>query len=151
MLFDFYALGEDYPGRRVPPGKSASQKAEHVEEAIGADVNNPRFIPYLQLHEYEALLFSNTDEIANQFYDPGTTPEPWSRLAASLRAVRSRFSSPEEINDNPQTCPSARLVQGIPSYRKTLHGPTVAQRIGMVTMKTECPHFRGWIERMEAI
>jgi hypothetical protein len=66
-------------------------------------------------------------------------------LAAALRSA----GSPEEINDGPETHPAARLQKLLPTYQKTLHGPMIAGRIGLEALCASCPHFAGWVRRLE--
>jgi hypothetical protein len=68
-----------------------------------------------------------------------------------LQEIRDRFSTPEEINDSPQTRPSARIFNLFPSYRKRIHGPITSIRIGLETMRQECSHFNEWCIKLEKI
>ena len=60
------------------------------------------------------------------------------------------FWEKEEINERPQFAPSKRIQALFPAYKKTLHGPTAAARIGQDRIRAQCPHFDGWIGRLEA-
>ncbi len=65
-MFDYYALPNDFPS--FDDAKIASdiyQKAEKIENAMGTDISNIKFIPYIQMHEFEAILFSNINKIDN--------------------------------------------------------------------------------------
>ena len=72
------------------------------------------------------------------------------RSARSL-AIRGAFSSPEEINDSPQTHPSRRIVDLMPNYQEPLFGNLAALEIGLGRIRAECPHFRAWLERLEQL
>lgn len=65
--------------------------------------------------------------------------------------MRARFSTPEDINDDSETAPSKRIAGTIPHYRKRLHGPEVAERIGLSAIRTECPRFHDWLTRLESL
>ena len=65
--------------------------------------------------------------------------------------MRDRFATPEDINDSAMTAPSKRVLQAYPDYSKVLHGTLAAQAVGIETMRRECPHFRDWLERLEAL
>jgi len=65
--------------------------------------------------------------------------------------VRDAFPTPEDINDDPATAPSKRIIQVCPSYRKVVQGTTAARRIGIEAMRRECPHFRNWLEQLETL
>jgi hypothetical protein len=59
-------------------------------------------------------------------------------------------TTPEEINERPEFAPSKRIIDLFPAYKKTLHGPTTAARIGLETIRNECPHFNEWMNKLEA-
>ena len=69
----------------------------------------------------------------------------------TLRHVRSRFSSPEDINDNWDTAPSRRIARAMPRYRKVVHGPLVAGETGLDAIRRECRRFNAWMERLETL
>ena len=118
-------------------GTTAAEKVCFVEESWEADISDKKFSAYLSLHEFEALLFSKPQEIADGFAHP--------ELAGKLQNIRNGFRSPEEINDHPDTAPSARLQQMYPRYSKTFFGALIAGRIGIDQMCAECEHFAEWV------
>ncbi len=64
-------------------------------------------------------------------------------------AIRREVGTPEEIDDRPEYAPSKRIVNLFPGYRKPLHGPLTAGRIGLDRIRDECPHFAAWVARLE--
>ena len=150
-MLDFYGLGEGFPGTPVPPNMVNLAKVARVEQAIKADIcelvpdlrPDLRFLPYIQLHEYEGLLFSDPPAFANAIDQP--------HLAGAFQRVRDDFPTPEDINDDPLTAPSKRVLQAHRSYRKVLHGTIAARAIGIAAMRRECTHFRAWIEQLGAL
>ena len=150
-MLDFYGLGEGFPGTPVPPGLSNVAKVTHIEQAVKADIYelipdlrpDIRFLPYIQLHEYEGLLFSDPSRFATAINQP--------QLAQAFQRVRDDFPTPEDIDDDPATAPSKRILQTHRSYRKVVDGTIGALRIGIETMRRECPHFRDWIERLKSL
>jgi hypothetical protein len=150
-LLDYYALPADYPKRRGPVGSTAAQKASCVERAIEADLGNPsRLQVHLTVHDFEGPLFADVGAIADQFEDRQAEPQAWARLQRALISEQAG-REPEEINDSPETCPSARLKRVIPNYRKTIHSTAISERIGVLEMANRCPHFRTWIERLQSL
>jgi hypothetical protein len=144
-LFDFYALPGDFPGKAsadYPTRGSGRQKAQFLETALDQDICQRNFIPNLLVHEFEALLFVRVEAFA------GWTNED--RVLEPLRAV-SATTEPEDINDSPQTAPSKRILAAMPGYQKTLHGPLIACDIGLDAMRAGCPHFAGWLNRIESL
>lgn len=144
-LFDLYALPGDFPGKAsadYPAMGSGRQKAEFLEAALAQDIGQRNFIPNLLVHEFEALLFVRVEAFAD-WTDDDDVLEP-------LRTV-SATTAPEDINDSPQTAPSKRILVAMPGYQKTLHGPLIACEIGLDAMRTGCPHFSQWVERIESL
>ena len=148
-MIDFQGLGSDFPGREQPAGGTALAKVLWVEEAMRRDLNEARYLPYLSLHEFEALLFTRPGSIAAVLHKP--------KLAKSLQNIREDYpQTPEEINDSPATSPSARIESACEQlfgsarvFQKRTHGPMIAARIGLETIRAECPHFNDWISKLE--
>jgi hypothetical protein len=146
-MFDLYGLPHDFPGwdeaQRVA---TPAERVKVLEQALGAAIGVPRFLPYLQLHEFEAILF--TDVHAT---DRVLSASPGRSKFKELQAIRQSVQSPEEIDDSPQTSPSHRLATLYPHYDKAFHGQLIAQSIGLNAARQECPHFHDWLSRLEAL
>lgn len=144
-MMDFYGLPADFPGMETLPPQSArgARRAQHLEAALHAEFGDPRFLPYLSVHEFEALLLAEPDRLEKEL--PGT------RLTTALTSAVSEAGSPEEVNDGAETHPAARIRRLAPRYRKAITGPVVAARIGLPTMRQKCPHFSAWVEKLEAL
>ena len=71
--------------------------------------------------------------------------------ATHLLAVRLGFATPEDINDHALTAPSKRIANAIPRYRKVLHGPILADALGLETIRAECARFNTWMTRLESL
>jgi hypothetical protein len=150
-MFDLYGLEPGFPGTEPQIDLMASQKAIHIEKAILQDIVSDnsglraeeRLIPYLQVHEYEGLLFSDTTAFAGALGQPS--------LGTQLAQIRSQFNTPEDINEDPGKAPSKRVVGIYSQYKKVIEGTLAAQRIGVNRMHAECPHFRNWIDRLAAL
>lgn len=150
-MFDLYGLGEGFPGTPLPSNLPNIDKVTRIEQAVKADIvaeiaefrPDTRFLPYLQLHEYEGLLFSDPNAFASGIGQQ--------HLSRQFEQVRRAFPTPEDINDDPNTAPSKRVRGAYPAYRKVLDGTLAAQSVGIAKMRQECPHFRGWIESLEAL
>lgn len=143
-MFDLYALSSDFPMYDSSIGaRSSVQKIKILEEALKNNISNQRFIPYIQLHEFEGLLFSNVeviDEVLKPYHE-------YSRLQ-DLRSIKDQFNTPEEINDGFETAPSKRIINLFKSYQKVTYGYQIAQRIGIDVIRKECPHFNEWIVKL---
>lgn len=110
-----------------------------LESAIATDINFPNFIPYIQKHEFEALLFSSNVGFENLYED---------NVISETASVIKEYQNPEEINSRPIFAPSKRLVSIIGSYEKVFEGNMIALEVGINTMLEKCPRFRNWIEKL---
>ncbi|HEX8439477.1 DUF4276 family protein [Archangium sp.] len=143
-MLDYYGLPDDFPGLTDRPTGNCYQRVEHVERAFQTDIAHPRFLPYLALHEFEALLFTEPARCTSVFFDvPGAIE--------SMQAIRAGVASPEEINEGPTTAPSKRIQKVFPGYQKTLHGPLATIEYGLAPLRAACPHFHKWVSALEAL
>lgn len=145
-MFDLYGLPVDFPGSGEASSVSDPyERVEVLESALSQDVSDRRFIPYIQLHEFEALLFASPRMLETQFHH---RREEIDRLVETASA----FDSPELIDDGKNTAPSKRIISMIPEYerRKVSAGPIVAAQIGLPTLRTKCKHFGEWLSRLES-
>lgn len=140
-LFDLYAVPRETPGLLDAPRSPPHERVAHVERAIHRDVGRGNLRVYLQLHEFEALLFADIARLVDALPDTRAVPR--------LLRARDEFPSPEHIDDHPATRPSQRLLDAEPRYRKPLHGPITASAIGFAKLRAECPHFRDWLSDVE--
>jgi hypothetical protein len=143
-MLDYYGLPDDVPGLADRPPGTCYQRVEHVERAFREDIEHPRFLPYLALHEFEALLFTDPTRCDWVFSEA-------TGLLESMQAIRASVTSPEEINEGPTTAPSKRLLKLFPGYQKTLHGPMAAGAQGLGPLRAACPHFHQWVSALEAL
>lgn len=145
MMFDFYGWPQNYPGRDCSPSRNDPYAAvEHLEAALAEDLRLPRFIPYLSLHETEALVFASPSEV-NAQHPRGDIEHAVERMLAQAGG------EPELVNDSPHTSPSHRLQRlwRPARYGKTTDGVAILQRIGLPRLRSVCPHFDDWMRRLE--
>jgi hypothetical protein len=150
-MFDFYAMPDSWPGRKAAKRLRHDRKAPSVEAAIKSDIaaefgtawNPDRLWPYIQMHEFEALLFAKPDVLCQVMSEPDVSDD--------LQAIRDEFADPERINDSPNSAPSKRIEEFFARYRKPLHGVLAAKRITLEVMRSECPHFNEWLEMLEEL
>jgi len=145
-MFDLYALPNDFPGfEEAFTKKSPYEKIEVLEQALFADINDQRFIPYIQLHEFEALLFSKLSMLELEYFDHDKELKQLEKILISFS------NNPELINDKPETAPSKRIIKLIPEYggNKVNVGAVIASLIGMEHLRKACQHFNEWIIKLE--
>jgi len=146
-MFDLYGLPRDFPGYDKASGKpDVFARVVALEAALLEDIDDSRFIPYIQLHEFEALLLSDPNAFACRYPDHARQIERLEQLCA-------RFDSPEHIDDGQQSAPSKRIGEEIPEYirAKPTAGPIIAATIGLMTIREKCPHFNDWLTRLEGL
>ncbi len=148
---DYYGL-KDWPEKDMIQANSTPRQIADIlndaaKNAICEKVNddlNPhqRFIPFMAVHEFEALLFSDSAILAKELGISRT----------DIDNVLTKFGEePERINSNPLTAPSKRLEGWKESYKKTVDGIDIAEKIGLSTMRAKCPLFDEWLKAIETL
>lgn len=150
LLIDYYGIKEQFQF----PGWEDSFKIENKQDRIHfllkkmkmdiPDDLRYRFYPYIQLHEFEGLLFSDISAFKDSFEED----------EANFKEIEStilQFDSPEDINSSPKTAPSKRLIMAIPGYDKVVYGSCLAEKIGLDTIRSKCPLFNEWLTSLEKI
>ncbi len=147
-MIDFYALPTDFPEYSF--AKSIINKTHRVsvlEEAIRKDVEKEKgrelfnLLPYIQLHEFEALVFSSIKSFRKVYDDSEIN-------FTELQRIIEVHSNPEDINDDPETAPSKRLKKLIKGYNKVIAGNLILEETGIEEIMARCPGFRGWVESL---
>lgn len=139
-MFDFYALPSDFYKtykNEYESQNSGLDKVNLIEHKMQEDINQNHFIANIMLHEFEALLFSDTQKFLNWFQDE----DALQRLCLTI--------PPEEINQHPSTSPSKRILDAFPNYDKVIHGFCIADDIGLDVIRAHCPHFNDWLNKLE--
>lgn len=157
MMIDYFRLHPQWPGlpqltQRMQAGASLTlqEKAQVLNTATLQAVQQAlpqvkdieqRFIPYIQMHEYEALLFSEQQRLAQCL----------GIEESKIQHVLAQYETPEHINTNPQRAPAEQIKNLINSrkYRKRRDGIDIAQKIGLSAMRQQCWLFNAWVEQLE--
>jgi hypothetical protein len=149
VMVDYYAMPLDWPGRQLAATQTGSaarasivqsQMAQEVANEMGAGFDPRRFVPFVLMHEFEALLFSDCKSFADLIGNPA--------LEASMQAIIAECGAPEDIDDSPHTAPSKRLKAILPGYEKVVLGTLAALEMGVETIRQNCPNFRDWTDRL---
>lgn len=147
-MFDFYALPEEFPGWSDAIKMSDPyEKVAHLEAELKKDIGDRRFIPYIQLHEFEALIFVDPAKLTDIFFEAQNS-------IATFEQITEKFNgNPELINEGPETAPSQRIIKVIPAYKfqKPTAGAGAVGNTGIPKLKERCRHFREWIEQLESL
>lgn len=142
-MIDYYGFNQLAPFKGSVAGRNCFEKVSSLEALFKEDIKNPKFRPYLELHEFEAMVFVSPDEIIKTMIKP--------EKAEEINDIKNQFTSPEEIDDGPKTAPSKRLERIFPSYRKTLHSTMITSKIGLENIRSECKHFDNWVKMIETM
>lgn len=147
-MLDLYGLYRDFPGTTEANAArhTLQQRVSRLEQAFAADIGDDRLIPYVQVHEFEAILLCEP-EVLSRFYPDA------SRKIARLTAEIAEFESPERINDGPQTAPSKRIGAYFEDFEsaKTTIAAEIAPHIALATVRAKCPHFDAWLSLLETL
>lgn len=149
-FFDLYGLSGDFPGRieaaLITDAIARSDTVEKVLQRVVVEevgCRPDRFFAHIQPYEFEALIFSDVEQMS-------IVERDWEHHISHLKGVRESVKSPEYINDGRDTHPSARLAT-LPGYRKVFHGTTITSQIGLDRIRSECQHFDQWLAYIEAL
>lgn len=144
-LIDFFRIPNTVPKyNEVGSFNQVDDRISHLEQAMQEDINDERFIAYIQKHEFEALLFSSNEGFEFQFDN--------AKMISQLKEIINEFINPEEINSRPEYSPSNRIINILKSYGikydKPEDGETISLVVGIDAMIERCPRFKAWIERI---
>ena len=129
--------------REEKKGKARNRLSEKILDCVKSSLRG-RLIPYVQMYEFEGLLFSSPEAIESNI-------PPHRGLSDWARGVVNGFDGrPELINDSEHSAPSKRLESKM-EYRKTIHGPLVAKEIGLSALRGKCPNFGEWLSELESL
>ena len=152
-FFDFYGLDSNFPGKKEALAFKTSRKRsmtllnafqQKLDEVFGDNYKDKcRIVPYVQMHEFEALLFSDPKALAESLEQK--------RLKTQFESICQRYETPEDINNSPQTAPSKQIEKFFPGYGKPTGPIIAAKQIGLETMRRECPLFNEWLEKLEKL
>ena len=147
-FFDYYGVKtKKFPNWKETVGINKANVRERIEilengmlEEIDTNLRY-RFIPYVQLHEFEALLFNNIEVFDEMFefeqYD-----------SDELLNIFAEYPDTEMIEQGTETTNSQRLIKIIPAYRKVIQGNAIAEKIGIEQIRQKNKHFNDWIEQL---
>lgn len=141
--YDYVTTFYDFYGFK---GKSLGETKDTLEQKILSHAHSsiqPKLVPYIQMYEFEGLLFSYPDLMQAGLAEDGV--ESW-----ATTVLNEFHGNPEKINDSPQTAPSRRL-ESKTGYRKTTHGPNIAELIGIERLRQRCSGFNEWLNKIESL
>ncbi len=147
-LLDFFQIPTSVPNyKEMNQVVSTDDKIDVLLKGMRDDINDSRFIPYIQKYEFEALLFSSNEGFKEMYDKP--------QIYQSTKAIIDNYDNPEEINNHPNTAPSKRLInilaENEEKYDKVYAGNLIVETIGIETILEKCPRFKAWIDHLEKL
>lgn len=143
-MLDYYKLPQDFPGvatcNETEPCKIAAYIEDEVYKDLKNEISSITFFPYIQMHEYESLLFSDVSQFRNCQGMSKT-------MVNMLEKQVMEFESPEHVNNSEQTAPSKRILSIYPAYQKVSDGTMIAENIGIEKIMGKCLHFAEWVRK----
>jgi hypothetical protein len=151
-MFDLYALPEDFPdyakaAHEKDPYRRVALLETALQEDIKRELDDPRFFPYIQLHEFEALILADPEQLSRGYM------EHTAQIQRLVEMVAREGGNPELIDSGKTTAPSKRIIAEIPEYKgsKATVGPMVVEEIGIPRLREKCAHFAEWLQRLEKL
>jgi hypothetical protein len=150
LLVDFYGIHSKWPeldaarAQRTPHDKARCFTDDLMERILASFPErrpDKRFIPYVAMHEFEAMLFSNPEILADAI---GVNE-------SDIKDILNECGEPENINDSSSTAPSKRLQSLSLRFKKTTTGIDIAKRIGVGAIRQACPLFDQWLKTIESL
>jgi hypothetical protein len=155
-MFDYFRIDSLWPGKKEVDQQirngatlTANDKAELLEASTYKNIKTAfsefhsenRFIPYIEMHEFEALLFSDVNILAEK-----------SKIdVLQIQKIIEEYQNQEEINDDPVKSPAKRLKTLNHTYQKVVVGKVIAEAIGIPSIRKKCAHFNAWLTKLEAL
>lgn len=149
QFFDYYGLKE-WPNLHNITTQTHAEIAqllnnttlEQIVQRYGSYQAGNRFIPYIAMHEFESLLFSDEKILANA-------------LSVDINVINNIIDEngePEKINNSRETAPSKRLnsLKASGEFKKTVEGIAIAKQIGIEKMRQRCHLFNEWLDKIES-
>ncbi|MBH0027758.1 DUF4276 family protein [Pseudoalteromonas sp. SWN29] len=141
--FDYVTTFYDFYGfKNKVAGETKLSLEMRILNAVGENIRG-RLIPFVQMYEFEGILFSCPKSFALIMRQANL--KEWAD--GLLQEFRG---DPEKINNSPQTAPSKRIMSVV-RYRKTTHGPRIAEAIGVEAIRNKCSGFNEWLHKIEKI
>lgn len=154
-MFDFYELPSDFPGKEDNAKPTDIYPlVEYLEKCFARDIEKQckgTFIPHIQLHEFESLVFAGLDQLKFLKQESSKTEKAINQLKEQLRKCGN---NPEMVNNSYHTAPSRRLEKAFvefAKYSKIVDGNDTVELVTIPVLKERCRHFGEWIDKLEEL
>jgi len=149
-FIDYYALPNDFPRfSEAQKYFEPYQRVERLEKAFAERIHSSRFLPYIQLHEFETLVLCGYQYLAAYYPD-------CKGLEEKLKKEFTSQENPEFIDGGTTTAPSKRILKLLEStykkkYNKPFMGAYVTAQVGIERLRELCFHFNQWVAQIIAL
>lgn len=142
MMIDYFRLPSNVP-IPVDIGNLSSDYAiaDAIQDCIAMDIGDTRFVPYIQMHEFEAFLFAAHTGFDYCYGDRD-------KRCVLLHEIVDQYDNPEDINSSPAGAPSKRILAIIPEYDKVIDGNLIILQNGIDAILEKCPRFKSWVDNI---
>ncbi|WP_309608104.1 DUF4276 family protein [Flavobacterium sp.] len=152
-LIDYFKLNSEtkLPGFLESSNMSQTdKKLEYLESKLNDVVQKIKFynyfIPYIQKHEMETLMFANPEEGFSLEND---------KIKKAIIEVCKQYANIEDINGSELGAPSKRLEAIYKAnnkiYDKIIDGIDIVEFSGIENIIEKCPRFKNWIESLVSL
>ena len=139
-FIDLFRIPTNMPGYDNAQLLSNSiAQVEYLEGCLAEAIGDRRFYPYIQRHEFEALVFSSNIGFEKYFTED---------QASRTEVIVNGFNNPEDVNSSPESSPSKLILAIVPDYDKVLFGNLLALEIGIDVILSRCPRFATWVSEL---
>lgn len=148
-LIDHYGINSDrkLPGYSTITTANTEERIQQMEAIINVEIQKIKpyrfFIPYIQRHEFETLLFSNPEVGFELEHD---------KIKEDVVKLSSGFDSIEDINCTPEGAPSKRIGRIYEShkkkYSKVSDAVDIIELTSIESVLEKCPRFKNWVEKL---
>lgn len=130
------------------PYDAAARLEKAMQDSVEELRFKKRFIPFVMIHEVEALVFVSPGVIQSN-------PNKRDKVQALTNSMRDNPGKwpdcPEEINGGEATHPSKRLESHFGNWTKPSDTVKAVQAIGLAACREKCPHFHAWVTQLESL
>lgn len=147
-MIDLYAISNDFPNfdeSKIYIDKY--KKIDFLEESFYKDIGADNFIPYIQLHEFETLMFHDLQKIADEFFE----------IKVNLKEFQkeiNQYDNLELINSSFSKAPSKRIdkyTNGQYCGRKVSASSNILKDVDINILREKYIHFNKWLQLIEEI
>ena len=138
--YDYITTFYDFYGFKK---KASDETKQSLEQKITIGIKEElraKVIPYIQMYEFEALLFSDKNTMIEVLNIRNTD--------FVTKTLKDNNNNPEYINNSFQTAPSKRIEKEA-QYIKTTHAPLIFEKIGLKELRKQCIGFNDWVTKLE--